>query len=322
MPDASWKPAALRNSIARAIPIRRVCWRAGRSSIAHRPSCRSLPAIQHGSTGRLRLDPATVIEVRDVTVSFGSGTHRIDAVRTVSFTVGAGETFGLVGESGCGKSTLLRTIAGLQPATAGVIALAEQAVGERRTRAERRLVQMVSQDPYGSLNPTHTVDRILAEPLAIQRLDNVDRRIDQSLCEVGMGPQHRFRYPHQISGGQRQRIAIAPALIMGPKILWLDEPTSALDLSVQAEILNLLKHVARDRGLTMLMVSHDLPVIAHMCNRIAVMRRGEIVETLHVDRLRRGDADHPYTRELLASSLEAKAPTQAKTAPSVDDAAP
>jgi len=247
-----------------------------------------------------------VIEVRDVTVSFGSGAHRIDAVRTVSFAVGGGETFGLVGESGCGKSTLLRAIAGLQPATAGVIALAGEAVGERRTRAQRRLVQMVFQDPYGSLNPTHTVDRILAEPLAIQRLDNVDRRIDQALREVGMGPQHRFRYPHQISGGQRQRIAIARALIMEPKILLLDEPTSALDLSVQAEILNLLKHVAGDRGLTMLMVSHDLPVIAHMCSRVAVMRRGEVVETLRVDRLRRGDADHPYTRELLASSLEAK----------------
>ncbi len=249
-----------------------------------------------------------MIEVRDVTVSFGSGAHRIDAVRTVSFAVGAGEAFGLVGESGCGKSTLLRTIAGLQTATAGVIALAGEAVGERRSRAQRRLVQMVFQDPYGSLNPTHTVDRILAEPLAIQRLDNVDRRIDQALREVGMGPQHRFRYPHQISGGQRQRIAIARALIMEPKILLLDEPTSALDLSVQAEILNLLKHVARDRGLTMLMVSHDLPVIAHMCNRVAVMRRGDIVETLRVDRLRRGDADHPYTRELLASSLEAKPP--------------
>jgi len=253
-----------------------------------------LRAIQHGSTGRLQLDSAAVIDVRDVTVSFGSGAHRIDAVRTVSFAVGAGETFGLVGESGCGKSTLLRTIAGLQPATAGAIALVGQAVGERRTRAQRRLVQMVFQDPYGSLNPTHTVDRILAEPLAIQRLDNVDRRIDQALREVGMGPQHRFRYPHQISGGQRQRIAIARALIMEPKILLLDEPTSALDLSVQAEILNLLKHVARDRGLTMLMVSHDLPVIAHMCSRVAVMRRG--------------DADHPYTRELLASSLGVKAP--------------
>jgi peptide/nickel transport system ATP-binding protein len=245
-----------------------------------------------------------VIEIADVTISFGSGAHRIDAVRGVSFKVAQGEAFGLVGESGCGKSTLLRAIAGLQDTAGGTIALAGQSVGAKRTRTERRLVQMVFQDPYGSLNPTHTVDRILAEPLAIQGLDNVDQRIEQALGEVGMGSQHRFRYPHQISGGQRQRIAIARALIMEPKILLLDEPTSALDLSVQAEILNLLKRVGRNRGLTMLMVSHDLPVIAHMCSRIAVMKRGEIVETLAVDRLRRGEADHAYTRELLASSLE------------------
>jgi peptide/nickel transport system ATP-binding protein len=245
-----------------------------------------------------------VIEIADVTISFGSGAHRIDAVRGVSFKVAQGEAFGLVGESGCGKSTLLRAIAGLQDTAGGTVALAGQNVGARRTRPERRLVQMVFQDPYGSLNPTHTVDRILAEPLAIQGLDNVDQRIEQALGEVGMGSQHRFRYPHQISGGQRQRIAIARALIMEPKILLLDEPTSALDLSVQAEILNLLKRVGRNRGLTMLMVSHDLPVIAHMCSRIAVMKRGEIVETLPVDRLRRGEADHAYTQELLASSLE------------------
>jgi peptide/nickel transport system ATP-binding protein len=245
-----------------------------------------------------------VIEIGDVTISFGSGAHRIDAVRAVSFKVAQGEVFGLVGESGCGKSTLLRAIAGLQDTASGTIALAGQAVGPKRTRAERRLVQMVFQDPYGSLNPTHTVDRILSEPLSIQGLDNVDQRIERALGEVGMGSQHRFRYPHQISGGQRQRIAIARALIMEPKILLLDEPTSALDLSVQAEILNLLKRVGRNRGLTMLMVSHDLPVIAHMCSRIAVMKRGAIVETLQVDRLRRGEADHAYTRELLASSLE------------------
>jgi peptide/nickel transport system ATP-binding protein len=245
-----------------------------------------------------------VIEIADVTISFGSGAHRIDAVREVSFKVAQGEAFGLVGESGCGKSTLLRAIAGLQDTASGTIALAGQSVGAKRTRTERRLVQMVFQDPYGSLNPTHTVDRILSEPLAIQGLDNVDQRIERALGEVGMGSQHRFRYPHQISGGQRQRIAIARALIMEPKILLLDEPPSALDLSVQAEILNLLKRVGRNRGLTMLMVSHDLPVIAHMCSRIAVMKRGEVVETLHVDRLRRGEADHAYTRELLASSLE------------------
>jgi peptide/nickel transport system ATP-binding protein len=248
-----------------------------------------------------------VIEIADVTISFGSGANRIDAVRGVSFKVAQGEAFGLVGESGCGKSTLLRAIAGLQDMTGGAIVLAGHGVGAKRTRADRRLVQMVFQDPYGSLNPTHTVDRILSEPLAIQGLDNVDRRIEQALGEVGMGSQHRFRYPHQISGGQRQRIAIARALIMEPKILLLDEPTSALDLSVQAEILNLLKRVGRNRGLTMLMVSHDLAVIAHMCSRIAVMKRGEVVEMLPVDRLRRGEADHPYTRELLASSLETTA---------------
>ena len=245
-----------------------------------------------------------MIEVADVTISFGSGANRIDAVRGVSFKVAQGEAFGLVGESGCGKSTLLRAIAGLQDMASGAVVLAGRSVGAKRSRADRRLVQMVFQDPYGSLNPTHTVDRILSEPLTIQGLDNVDQRIEQALGEVGMGSQHRFRYPHQISGGQRQRIAIARALIMEPKILLLDEPTSALDLSVQAEILNLLKRVGRNRGLTMLMVSHDLAVIAYMCARIAVMKRGEIVEMLPVDRLRRGEADHPYTQELLASSLE------------------
>ena len=249
-----------------------------------------------------------MIEIRDVTVSFGSGAHRIDAVRAVSFSVASGEAFGLVGESGCGKSTLLRAIAGLQATAGGHISLAGRAVGLARSRAERRLVQMVFQDPYGSLNPTHTVDRILSEPIAIQGLDKVDLRIEQALGEVGMGSQHRFRYPHQISGGQRQRVAIARALVMEPKILLLDEPTSALDLSVQAEILNLLKRVGRDRGLTMLMVSHDLAVIAHMCSRIAVMKGGEIVETLAVDRLRHGDADHAYTQELMASSLETRSP--------------
>jgi peptide/nickel transport system ATP-binding protein len=245
-----------------------------------------------------------MIDVAQVTVAFGSGAQRIEAVRNVSFAVAAGEAFGLVGESGCGKSTLLRAIAGLFPPSAGQIALNGREVGPRRSREERRLAQMVFQDPYGSLNPTHTVDKILAEPLAIQGIADIDRRIARALGEVGMGPEHRFRYPHQISGGQRQRVAIARALIMEPRVLLLDEPTSALDLSVQAEILNLLKRVGRDHGLTMLMVSHDLAVIAHMCTRIAVMYRGEIVEMLPVERLRRGEADHPYTRSLLGASLE------------------
>ncbi len=249
-----------------------------------------------------------MIEVRDLTIAFGAGAQRVEAVRGVSFRVEAGEAFGLVGESGCGKSTLLRAIAGLIAPAAGGIALAGRPVGPRRSRAERRLVQMVFQDPYASLNPAHTVDKILTEPLAIQGLGDIDRRVGRALGEVGLGSEHRFRYPHQISGGQRQRVAIARALIMEPRILLLDEPTSALDLSVQAEILNLLRRVGRDRGLTMLMVSHDLAVIAHMCTRIAVMERGEIVELLPVGRLRRGEADHPYTRTLLGASLEAPPP--------------
>jgi len=244
-----------------------------------------------------------VIELGHLAIAFGHGAHLVRAVNDVSFKVEPGEAFGLVGESGCGKSTLLRAVAGLQPPTSGTIALAGRPVGASRSRGERRLVQMVFQDPYGSLNPTHSVDKILAEPLAIQGLDKVETRIERALAEVGLGPEHRFRFPHQISGGQRQRVAIARALIMEPRILLLDEPTSALDLSVQAEILNLLKRIGRDRGLTLLMVSHDLAVIAHMCGRIAVMYGGEIVETLAVERLRRGEADHPYTRTLLASSL-------------------
>jgi peptide/nickel transport system ATP-binding protein len=246
-----------------------------------------------------------MIEVSHATVAFGVGAERIEAVRDVSFRVGKGETFGLVGESGCGKSTLLRAIAGLWPLSGGSITLAGRKMAVRRSQEDRRLVQMVFQDPYGSLNPTHTVDKILSEPLAIQGASDIDRRVTQALREVGMGPEFRYRYPHQISGGQRQRVAIARALIMEPRTLLLDEPTSALDLSVQAEILNLLKRLGVAHGFTMVMVSHDLAVIAHMCTRIAVMYQGEIVEMLPVERLRRGEAEHAYTRTLLATSLAA-----------------
>ena len=244
-----------------------------------------------------------MIEVSEATVVYGSGRGRLEAVRNTSFKVDKGEVFGLVGESGCGKSTLLRAIAGLAPLTEGRITVAGQAIGSYRENSDRKLVQMVFQDPYGSLNPAHTVDKVLSEPAIVQKLRSVEQRVDRSLREVGLGPEHRYRYPHQLSGGQRQRVAIARALITEPTVLLLDEPTSALDLSVQAEILNLLKRVGRRRNLTMIMVSHDLAVISHMCMRIAVMQEGEIVEVLGVDKLRNRQATHSYTHVLLNASL-------------------
>ena len=164
------------------------------------------------------------------------------------------------------------------------------------------MMQMVFQDPYGSLHPNQTVDQILALPVAIHRLDRGEARIVQALAEVGLGREHRYRYPHQLSGGQRQRVAIARALILEPRILLLDEPTSALDVSVQAEILNLLARLRRDHGLTLLMVSHDLAVIAHLCERIGVMSRGQLVEITTATAMANNQVTHDYTRELLRSN--------------------
>src|SRR3546814_688601 len=219
-----------------------------------------------------------MIEVEGLNVVFGHGADRVHAVRDVSFRVPEGATFGLVGESGSGKSTVLRALSGLNPDWTGRVVIAGGQQGPRRDKAFYKLVQMVFQDPYGSLHPRHTVDRILMEPLAIHRLDNPDRRSDQVLGEVGLGSAFRFRYPHQLSGGQRQRVAIARALILEPRILLLDEPTSALDVSVQAEVLNLLQRLKQERGLTYVLVSHYLAVIAHMCDAPSVMnpRAGEI----------------------------------------------
>ena len=243
-----------------------------------------------------------MIRLDRVTVRYGQGAHGIAAARDISFAVAAGEAFGLVGESGSGKSTVLRAVAGLIPHAEGVVELAGAAMPPRRTRAQRRLLQMVFQDPYGSLHPSQTVDQALAAPLRIHGLRDGEQRIAAALREVGLGPEHRFRFPHQLSGGQRQRVAIARALIVAPRILLLDEPTSALDVSVQAEILNLLTRLRREHGLTMLMVSHDLAVIAHLCERLGVMQHGTLVEQTTVDALAAGTVAHAHTRELLESS--------------------
>ena len=244
-----------------------------------------------------------MIDVDSLSVTFGHGAAAVHAVRRISFHVADGESFGLVGESGSGKSTVLRALSGLNPHWSGRLAVAGKALERRRDTAFYKQVQMVFQDPYASLHPRHTVDRILAEPIAIHGLGDPDRRIAHALEEVGLGAQFRYRYPHQLSGGQRQRVAIARALILEPKILLLDEPTSALDVSVQAEVLNLLHRLKRERDLTYILVSHNLAVVAHMCGRLAVMNHGAIVEEMTAAQLRAREPSHPYTKQLLVASL-------------------
>ena len=243
-----------------------------------------------------------MVRVDDLHVTFGAVGDVVHAVRGVSFQVAAGESFGLVGESGSGKSTVLRALCGLLPNWQGRLEIAGVEQRLKRARAFYKQVQMVFQDPYGSLHPRHTVDRLLSEPIAIHRLSDPEDRIEQVLHEVGLDHAFRFRYPHQLSGGQRQRIAIARALVLEPKLLLLDEPTSALDVSVQAEVLNLLARLRRERKLTFVVVSHDLAVVAHMCDRLLVMKEGVTVEQLTTEQLIADDPRHPYTKQLLLAS--------------------
>ncbi|CDX50730.1 ABC transporter, ATP-binding protein [Mesorhizobium plurifarium] len=240
----------------------------------------------------------TSITVEGLEVVF----DRFRALKGVSLEVREGESYGLVGESGSGKSTLLRAITGLAPVASGTIIVNGKTLGKTRDKAFYRDVQMVFQDPYGSLHPRQTVDRLLQEPLAIHGIADGEKRIERALDEVGLGKGFRFRYAHQLSGGQRQRVAIARALILEPSILLLDEPTSALDASVQAEVLNLLEEVRRRRKLTFLMVSHDLAIITHMCERLMVMQNGETVETLTASQLIGHRVSEDYTRNLLRAS--------------------
>jgi len=244
------------------------------------------------------------IELEHVNVWFGEGEERVDAVIDAGFTIPLGESFGLVGESGSGKSTILRAITGLAPTWSGRISVLGNILDTERDKKFYHSVQMVFQDPYASLHPRQTVDHVLSEALSLHGFDKLNHRITQILDDVGLDQSFRFRWPHQLSGGQRQRVAIARALIIEPTILLLDEPTSALDVSVQAEILNLLTRLRGERNLTYLMVSHDLAVVGHMCNRIAVMNNGEIVEILTVEDLRALKANHPYTRQLLEASVQ------------------
>ncbi|GLO74392.1 ABC transporter ATP-binding protein [Phaeobacter italicus] len=242
------------------------------------------------------------LEINALNVYFGDHGALVHAVKSASLTVAKGASFGLVGESGSGKSTILKAITGLAPQWNGEIKVEGRPLGAKRDRDFYKTVQMVFQDPYASLHPRQSVDQVLSETLFLHGFRDIDDRVNQLLQDVGLGPAFRFRYPHQLSGGQRQRVAIARALAPQPDILLLDEPTSALDVSVQAEILNLLSDLRAAHGLTFVMVSHDLAVVAHMCDQAAVMQHGEILEVLSIDAMRAGQTAHPYTRTLLDAS--------------------
>jgi peptide/nickel transport system ATP-binding protein/oligopeptide transport system ATP-binding protein len=232
----------------------------------------------------------------------------VKAVDGVSFTINAGETFALVGESGCGKSTTGYATLGIVRATAGAVALS----GTDLTRLDRaalrdaqRDMQIIFQDPYSSLDPKMTIGESVAEPLiarGVLRGAALARRVEEVLVLVGLQPQHATRYPHEFSGGQRQRIVIARALALQPKLIVCDEPVSALDVSIRSQILNLLMRLQRELGVTYLFISHDLSVVRHISDRIAVMYLGHIVEEAPTDRLF-AVPTHPYTQALLSAIL-------------------
>ncbi len=243
-----------------------------------------------------------MISIQNLSVSFGKEKSVKQIVKGVSLTVKKGETLGIIGESGCGKSTLLRSLAGLDRHWTGEIELAGVAVNKIRTREQMLLTQMIFQDPYGSIHPRHRIGRILAEPIRAMQAGKGWDKVESALVQVGLPADFASRFPHQLSGGQRQRVAIARALMLQPEILLLDEPTSALDVSVQAEVLNLLSDIKDQRQLTYVLVSHDLSVIAHMCDRVLVMKEGVFVDELTRDDLHRGCTHSDYSRLLFEAS--------------------
>lgn len=247
-----------------------------------------------------------LLSVRDLHVTYGSRGEPVRAVDGVSFTIGEGESVGLVGESGCGKSSLGRALLRLTDIASGGVLFDGQPVealtgGALKTYRER--AQMIFQDPYGSLNPRMTVGRAIREVLAVHGKGSRAERVGRSaeLFEaVGLDPAYLNRFPHEFSGGQRQRIGIARALAVEPRLLVADEPVSALDVSVQVQILNLLKDLQQERNLTYLFIAHDLAVVRYVCTRIIVMYLGRIVETSPAERIYRQPL-HPYTKALLSA---------------------
>jgi oligopeptide/dipeptide ABC transporter ATP-binding protein len=256
-----------------------------------------------------------LVEVRDLVKHFpikrGVILQRqvgaVKAVDGISFDVKQGETLGIVGETGCGKSTTARLMCRLMDPTSGTVTFDGREVGAQKgddLKALHRDMQMVFQDPYSSLNPRKSVGSIISDPFVIHGLytghGERKRRVQDLMDRVGLNPEHYNRYPHEFSGGQRQRIGVARAIALEPKLLIADEPVSALDVSIQAQVLNLLRQLQRDMGLTLVFIAHDLSVVRHMCDRVAVMYLGKIVEIADSDVLY-STPRHPYTGALLSA---------------------
>ena len=250
----------------------------------------------------------TLLEVKDLEVTYGSGKKAYRAVNRANFKIYKGETFGLVGESGSGKTTIGRAIMRILPTSGGEILYKGQKINGKISHALDQQVikeiQMIFQDPQSSLNERAKVSYIVGEGLMNVRPDLTaaqrEEKVRQALLDVGLLPEFASRFPHEFSGGQRQRIGIARALIVEPEFIIADEPISALDMSIRAQVLNLLRHLQKDRGITYLFIAHDLAMVRYLCDRVGVMYRGKLVECAPAEELFRHPL-HGYTRALLSA---------------------
>jgi peptide/nickel transport system ATP-binding protein len=271
-----------------------------------------LAAPRHLAAGTALTNREPLLKVEGLTKHFPvrsgllGARQAVRAVDGVDFSVGAGETLGLVGESGCGKTTTGRMLVRLLEPTAGKITFEGQDISHLRRGAMRTLrqdMQIIFQDPYSSLNPRHTVGRIVSMPMSVNGINppgGTKKRVQELLEIVGLNPEHYNRYPHEFSGGQRQRIGIARALALKPKLIVADEPVSALDVSIQAQVINLLRNLQKEFNLAFVFIAHDLAVVRHFCERIAVMYLGKVVEIGTRQEIYERPA-HPYTRALLSA---------------------